>query len=105
MKAKMRRRVGGLGLSAVLLLGGALAAKAFDPNAPKKPGADANAPKPKVTPTVGKLARRVLLVSLDGASAETLQQLWRDDELDEGGFARFFREGLVADSLIPVEPT
>jgi hypothetical protein len=105
MKAKMRRRVGGLGLSAVLLLGGALAAKPFDPNAPKKPGADANAPKPKVTPTVGKLARRVLLVSLDGASAETLQQLWRDDELDEGGFARFFREGLVADSLIPVEPT
>jgi predicted AlkP superfamily pyrophosphatase or phosphodiesterase len=105
MQVKMRRRIGGLGLTALLLLGGGLAAKPFDPNAPKKPGADPNAPKPKGGPSVPKLARRVVMVSLDGASAETLQQLWRDDELDEGGFARFFREGQVAESLLPVNPT
>jgi predicted AlkP superfamily pyrophosphatase or phosphodiesterase len=105
MQMKMRSRIGGLGLAAIFLLGGVLTAKPFDPNAPKKPGADANTPKPTFRPTVPKLARRVVMVSLDGAGAETLQQLWRDDELDEGGFARFFREGQVAESLIPVNPS
>lgn len=49
--------------------------------------------------------RRVLLLSLDGASAEALHKLYRDGSLSAGGFARFFKEGQVADRLIPVNPT
>jgi predicted AlkP superfamily pyrophosphatase or phosphodiesterase len=49
--------------------------------------------------------RRVLLLSLDGASASELHRLHRDGQLQAGGFARFFREGQVAERLVPVNPT
>ena len=49
--------------------------------------------------------RRVVLLSLDGAGTETLHQLYREGQLSAGGFARFFREGQVADRLVPVDPT
>ncbi|MBV8201129.1 MAG: alkaline phosphatase family protein [Acidobacteria bacterium] len=99
-----------LGLVAALALvagaGGLDAGAApFNPNAPKKPPPGQGAAKPKGGPAGPRLARRVVLVSLDGAGAEELQRLWRDDLLDEGGFARFFREGEVASALVPVDPT
>jgi predicted AlkP superfamily pyrophosphatase or phosphodiesterase len=62
------------------------------------PPADSNAPLPFAPP------RRVLLLSLDGAGAGTLHRLYREGKLTAGGFARFFREGQVADRLIPVDP-
>lgn len=49
--------------------------------------------------------RRVVLISLDGAGADELRRLYQGGKLKEGGFARFFREGQVADHLIPVDPT
>jgi len=105
----IRRRVGWLALAAALAAALAMAgavglgAKPLNPNAPKKPPASTE--KPKGGPAAPRLARRVVVVSLDGASAAELQQLWRDDLLDEGGFARFFREGEVAAALVPVDPT
>ncbi len=48
---------------------------------------------------------RVVLLSLDGAGAEELHRLYKAGSLKAGGFARFFREGQVADRLIPVNPT
>jgi predicted AlkP superfamily pyrophosphatase or phosphodiesterase len=90
-------------LPLIALLG--IAAKPFNPNAPKKPPPAANGPKPTNGPGVPGVTRRVIVVSLDGAGAEALQQMWHDDVLDEGGFERFFREGLVASSLVPVDPT
>jgi predicted AlkP superfamily pyrophosphatase or phosphodiesterase len=103
-----RRRAPWLGLVTVLAMiagagGFGAGAKPLNPNAPKKPPPEAT--KPKGGPAVPRLTRRVVLVSLDGAGAEELQQLWRDDLLDEGGFARFFREGEVASALVPVDPT
>jgi predicted AlkP superfamily pyrophosphatase or phosphodiesterase len=80
------------------------AAKPFDPNAPKKTQAQGPVTFPKGGPAIPKLLRRVVMISLDGAGWETLQQMWRDDQLEEGGFARFFREG-QASALAPVEPT
>jgi predicted AlkP superfamily pyrophosphatase or phosphodiesterase len=105
----MRRRAGWLALTATLavlaMTTGAvgLGAKPLNPNAPKKPPPSTE--KPKGGPAAPRLARRVVVVSLDGAGAAELQQLWRDDLLDEGGFARFFREGEVASALVPVDPT
>ena len=49
--------------------------------------------------------RRVLLLSLDGAGASELHRLHREGQLQAGGFARFFREGQVAERLVPVNPT
>src|SRR4051812_7428762 len=49
--------------------------------------------------------RRVVLLSLDGADAGTLHRLYAEGALTAGGFARFFREGEVADHLVPVDPT
>jgi predicted AlkP superfamily pyrophosphatase or phosphodiesterase len=49
-------------------------------------------------------ARRVVLLSLDGAGADELRRLYRAGKLP-GGFARFFRRGEVAGRLIPVDPT
>jgi predicted AlkP superfamily pyrophosphatase or phosphodiesterase len=49
-------------------------------------------------------ARRVLVLSLDGAGSEELHQLYRDGVLSEDGFDRFFKEGEVADALVPVDP-
>jgi predicted AlkP superfamily pyrophosphatase or phosphodiesterase len=104
----IRRLTGWLALAALavaLAMAGAvgLGAKPLNPNAPKKPPPSTE--KPKGGPAAPRLARRVVVVSLDGASAAELQQLWRDDLLDEGGFARFFREGEVASALMPVDPT
>lgn len=109
-----RRRGGALALAlaqaAVLLFAGWIgwagraAAKPFDPNAPKKTQPQGPVNFPKGGPAIPKLLRRVVLISLDGAAWETLQQMWRDDQLEEGGFARFFREG-QASALAPVEPT
>lgn len=118
MKTSIRRRGGWLApvatmatmattatMAALAMIAGAagLGAKPLNPNAPKKPPPSAE--KPKGGPATPRLARRVVVVSLDGASAAELQQLWRDDQLDEGGFARFFREGEVASALVPVDPT
>src|SRR6476661_8088411 len=49
--------------------------------------------------------RRVVLLSLDGASSVMLHRLYQEGTLTAGGFARFFREGQVAESLVPVDPT
>ncbi|MEA2562964.1 MAG: hypothetical protein QOH06_4468 [Acidobacteriota bacterium] len=45
------------------------------------------------------------MLSLDGADTITLHRLYKEGKLDAGGFARFFREGQVADALIPANPT
>jgi predicted AlkP superfamily pyrophosphatase or phosphodiesterase len=50
-------------------------------------------------------ARRVFLLSLDGAGADELHRLYREGALTAGGFARFFQEGQIADRLVPVNPT
>ena len=49
--------------------------------------------------------RKVVLLSLDGADAGRLHRLYREGKLAAGGFSRFFREGQVADRLMPVDPT
>jgi predicted AlkP superfamily pyrophosphatase or phosphodiesterase len=49
--------------------------------------------------------RRVVMISLDGANAGELRRLYQAGKLTAGGFSRFFREGQVADHLIPVDPT
>jgi predicted AlkP superfamily pyrophosphatase or phosphodiesterase len=48
---------------------------------------------------------KVVMLSLDGASAAELHQLHEEGALTAGGFDRFFREGQVADRLVPVNPT
>jgi predicted AlkP superfamily pyrophosphatase or phosphodiesterase len=48
---------------------------------------------------------KVILLSLDGAGAATLQQLHKEGALTAGGFARFYKEGQVADRMVPVNPT
>ncbi|HEV8581543.1 MAG TPA: alkaline phosphatase family protein [Thermoanaerobaculia bacterium] len=49
--------------------------------------------------------RRVVLLSLDGASTDELHRLYREGAFSAGGFARFFQEGQVADRLVPVNPS
>lgn len=63
------------------------------------------APPPATAPAAepGKPSR-VVLLSLDGASAVELHRLYKAGSLTAGGFARFFREGQVAE-LIPANPT
>jgi len=65
------------------------------------------APKaaPQAAPAAGETPRKVILLSLDGAGAEELQRLHKEGALSAGGFDRFFREGQVADHLLPVNPT
>ena len=48
---------------------------------------------------------RVVVLSIDGAAAETLHRLWREGAFGEGGFRQFFEDGQVADRLVPVDPT
>jgi predicted AlkP superfamily pyrophosphatase or phosphodiesterase len=79
-------------LLAVLLLSAALACRSGVP--PADTASVAAAP-----------SRRVILISLDGAGNRTLQDLHRQGLLNKGGFERFFREGEVADALIPVDLT
>jgi predicted AlkP superfamily pyrophosphatase or phosphodiesterase len=105
MSIARRRAAGWLGLILALGLTAGAGAKPLDPNAPKKPQLPPGAAKPKGGPAAPRLTRRVVMVSLDGAGAEELQRLWGDDQLDEGGFARFFREGEAASALVPVDPT
>ena len=65
-------------------------------------------PRPPAPPPVaaaGAPTGRVLLLSLDGAASETLHRLYSEGQLDGGGFVRFFREGQVAESIVPVNPT
>jgi len=50
-------------------------------------------------------ARRVILLSFDGAPAQTLHELWRQGALDQGGFRQFFDKGQVAERMVPVSPT
>src|SRR5436305_5172937 len=66
----------------------------------------AGAQAPEAPPTAAPSARhRVVLLSLDGAGAETLRELHKEGALTAGGFERFFREGQVADHLVPPNPS
>lgn len=49
--------------------------------------------------------RRVVLLSIEAAGGEELQRVQREGVFGNDGFARFFREGQVAERLIPVDPT
>jgi hypothetical protein len=62
-------------------------------------------PPPAVAAVAAGAPSRVLLVSLDGAGAETLRRLYSEGQLEAGGFARFFHEGQVAQAIVPVNPT
>lgn len=64
-----------------------------------------SAPPPASSKAEPGKPSRVVLLSLDGAGADELQRLYKAGSLTAGGFARFFREGQVADRLIPVNPT
>ncbi len=71
------------------------------------PPAPAPLMAPKAAPQAApaaKAARRVVLLSLDGAAADELHRLYKAGALEAGGFSRFFEEGQVADRLIPVDP-
>ena len=63
------------------------------------------APPPRTAPQTRQSPRRVVLLSLDGASAEMLHQLHKEGALTAGGFESFFRNGQVAGRLLPVNPT
>lgn len=82
-----------------------LAFQADSPAPGPKPDARAKAQARERGPAIPAVSRRVVLLSLDGASSETLHQLYRAGSLGGGGFSRFFREGMVADALVPVDPT
>jgi predicted AlkP superfamily pyrophosphatase or phosphodiesterase len=55
-------------------------------------------------PVVAK-PHRIVLLSLDGAGAVELRGLYDQGKLKAGGFARFFRDGQVAEGLLPVDPS
>lgn len=63
------------------------------------------APPPQADGQPAPPARRVVILSLDGAGAETLQRYRRQGAFTEGGFRQFFEKGQVADRLVPVNPT
>ncbi len=64
------------------------------------------APAPAAAAAESARPRRVILVSLDGASTADLERFYREGEFDAArGFRRFFEEGQVAAGLIPVDPT
>ena len=60
---------------------------------------------PRPESAQGGQPHRVILISLDGAGSRTLQALHEQGALGKGGFERFFRDGQVADGLVPVDPT
>jgi len=60
---------------------------------------------PPSAPAASTSPRRVVLISLDGAGSDALHRLYKEGALTAGGFARFFREGSVADGLVPVNPS
>lgn len=80
----------GAGRFSVLLLAAGLAACS-------------HAPEP--ASVAGAQPHRVILISLDGAGNSVLQDLYKQGALRKGGFERFFRDGQVADGLVPVDPT
>lgn len=88
--SRARSRAGSL---SALLLAAVVAACSQAPAPASVAGAPAGAP------------RRVILISLDGAGSGVLRDLYRQGLLRQGGFERFFRDGQVADGLIPVDPT
>ncbi|HEX3531286.1 MAG TPA: alkaline phosphatase family protein [Thermoanaerobaculia bacterium] len=59
----------------------------------------------QAAPAAAEKPRKVILLSLDGAGAEELQRLHKEGALSAGGFESFFRDGQVADRLLPVNPT
>ena len=65
----------------------------------------APAPAPESPPQPPAGPSRVVLLSLDGAGADELHQLFQEGLLQPGGFAAFFEQGQVAERLIPVNPT
>jgi predicted AlkP superfamily pyrophosphatase or phosphodiesterase len=63
-------------------------------------------PAPAAAAAEAARPRRVILVSLDGASTADLELFYRQGVFEEPrGFRRFFEEGQVAAGLIPVDPT
>src|SRR5215207_9542749 len=60
---------------------------------------------PDPASVAGAQPHRVILISLDGAGNSVLHDLYKQGALRKGGFERFFRDGQVADGLIPVDPT
>jgi predicted AlkP superfamily pyrophosphatase or phosphodiesterase len=91
----MSRAQSGAGSFLAFLLAAGLAACSHAPD----PASDAAASVASAQP------RRVILISLDGAGNDVLRDLYRQGLLREGGFERFFRDGQVADGLVPVDPT
>jgi len=92
-----RSRAGSL---SALLLAAVLAGCSHAPGPASAAGAGAHAGA-----LVGENPHRVILISLDGAGSSVLRDLYRQGLLRKGGFERFFRDGQVADGLIPVDPT
>jgi predicted AlkP superfamily pyrophosphatase or phosphodiesterase len=45
------------------------------------------------------------MLSLDGADSVTLHRLFQEGKLGAGGFARFFRDGQVAEGMQPINPS
>jgi predicted AlkP superfamily pyrophosphatase or phosphodiesterase len=101
--------------SAHLLLGAAALAlacqslkpalKPASPPAPQR-GAPASVVAAATPPAVlASAPHRVVMISLDGASSDELHRLYAHGDLQAGGFARFFRDGAVAERMIPVNPT
>ena len=82
----------------LLLLGPALAGCLLSCRSAQAP---AGAP---ARPAAAK-PHRIVLLSLDGAGAVELRGLYDGGKLKAGGFARFFRDGQVAEGLLPVDPS
>jgi len=87
----------------LLALTAPLAALSCQSAPPAPPASPAQAAAPVVSDAAHP--RKVILVSLDGASAETLRQLHQEGALNAGGFERFYQEGQVAERMVPVNPT
>jgi predicted AlkP superfamily pyrophosphatase or phosphodiesterase len=104
--ASPRSRGGSRSKGLVLVLACCAAAPAAHPAASSAAAAAASAGALSAGAAgAGAGARRVILISLDGAGSRELHELYRQGVLDAGGFARFFRDGEVAEALIPVDPT
>src|SRR5262249_47522122 len=67
------------------------------------PGHGAPRAKARASKAAPVPPHKVILLSLDGASAQVLHELHKAGALT-GGLDRFFREGQVADRLVPVNP-
>ncbi len=66
----------------------------------------ASGPAPGAAAAAAARPRRVMLISLDGAGAADLQRYYEQGEFDRvRGLRRFFEDGVVAEGLVPVNPT